>query len=129
MVNKLNLQNKVLFLGIQENIIPLLSISDVYMLPSKSEGFGLSALEALSCEVPVIGTNTGGLKEVIENGKSGFIFNPEDIDSMSEAVIRILGSKETRLKMGIEARKRAKLFDSKLIVPQYLKYYKKILNN
>ena len=129
MVNKLNLQNKVLFLGIQENIIPLLSISDVYMLPSKSEGFGLSALEALSCEVPVIGTNVGGLKEVIENGKSGFIFNPEDIDSMSEAAIKILCNTDTRVKMGAEARKRAKLFDSKLIVPKYLEYYKKILNS
>ena len=129
MVNKLNLQNKVLFLGIQENIIPLLSISDVYMLPSKSEGFGLSALEALSCEVPVIGTNVGGLKEVIENGKSGFIFNPEDIDSMSEAAIKILCNTDTRVKMGIEARKRAKFFDSKLIVPRYLKYYEKILNS
>ncbi|HEY4696061.1 MAG TPA: N-acetyl-alpha-D-glucosaminyl L-malate synthase BshA [Candidatus Hydromicrobium sp.] len=129
LVCKLNLEDKVLFLGIQENIIPLLNTSDVYMLPSKSEGFGLSALEALSCGVPVIGTNVGGLKEVVEHGRSGFIFDPGDIDSMSEAVIKILGSKEIRLKMGIESRKRAKLFDSKLIVPQYLKYYKKILNN
>ncbi|OFW51375.1 MAG: N-acetyl-alpha-D-glucosaminyl L-malate synthase BshA [Actinobacteria bacterium RBG_13_35_12] len=127
MVNKLNLEDKVLFMGIQENIIPLLNISDVYMLPSKSEGFGLSALEALSCEVPVIGTNVGGLKEVVEHGKSGFIINPEDIDSMSEAAIKILGSEETRSKMGAEARKRAKLFDSRLIVPKYLEYYKKIL--
>jgi N-acetyl-alpha-D-glucosaminyl L-malate synthase BshA len=128
MVNKLDLESKVFFLGIQENIIPLLSISDVYMLPSKSEGFGLSALEALSCEVPAVGTNVGGLKEVIEHGKSGFIFDPGDIDSMIEAVIKVLESREIRLKMGIEARKRAKLFDSKLIIPQYLKYYKKILN-
>ncbi len=129
LVYKLNLEDKVLFLGVQENVVPLLNISDVYMLPSRSEGFGLSALEALSCEVPVVGTNVGGLKEVVEHGKSGFVFDPEDIDSMSEAVIKILGSKETRLKMGVEARKRAKLFDGKLIVPQYLKYYKKILNN
>jgi glycosyltransferase involved in cell wall biosynthesis len=99
------------------------------MLPSKSEGFGLSALEALSCEVPVIGTNVGGLKEVIENGKSGFIFNPGDIDSMSEAAIKILCNMDIRVKMGIEARKRAKLFDSKLIVPKYLEYYEKILNS
>ncbi len=128
MVGKLNLENKVLFLGIQENIIPLLSISDIYMLPSKSEGFGLSALEALSCGVPVIGTDVGGLKEVIEHGKSGFIFNPADIISMSEAAINILQNKEVKLKMGMEARKRAKFFDSKIIVPQYMEYYRKILS-
>jgi N-acetyl-alpha-D-glucosaminyl L-malate synthase BshA len=69
MVKELNLEDKVFFTGIQEDIISILSISDLYMLPSKSEGFGLSALEALSCEVPVIGTGLGGLKEVIEQGK------------------------------------------------------------
>lgn len=129
LVRKLNLGSSVFFPGVQENIIPLLNISDVYMLPSKSEGFGLSALEALSCEVPVIGTNVGGLKEIIEDGKSGYLFDPEDVDSMSVAVMKILKSNEIRLKMGLEARKRAKFFDSKLIVPQYLEYYKRILNN
>jgi N-acetyl-alpha-D-glucosaminyl L-malate synthase BshA len=129
LVSKFDLSSSVFFLGVQENIIPLLNISDVYMLPSKSEGFGLSALEALSCEVPVIGTNVGGLKEVIENGKSGYLFDPGDIDSMSEAVVKILKSKEIRSEMGLEARERAKFFDSKSIVPRYLEYYKKILNN
>ena len=129
LVCKFNLGSSVFFLGVQENIIPLLNISDVYMLPSKSEGFGLSALEALSCGVPVIGTNVGGLKEIIENGKSGYLFDSGDIDSMSEAVVKILKSNEIRLEMGLEARKRAKLFDSKLIVPKYLEYYKRILNN
>jgi len=128
MVSELDLEDKVIFLGIQENIISLLNISDLFILPSKSEGFGLSALEALSCEVPVIGTSVGGLKEIVEHGRSGFIFNPEDIGSMTEAAVKILTSEDIRAKMGVEARKRAKLFDSRLIVPQYLKYYKKILN-
>ena len=128
MVSELGLEDKVKFLGIQENIIPLLNISDLYMLPSKSEGFGLSALEALSCEVPVIGTNIGGLKEVVQHGKSGFIFDPEDIDSMIEAAVKILSSDDARIQMGGEARKRAKLFDGRVIVPQYLKYYEKVLN-
>lgn len=129
MVSKLRLEDKVFFPGIQENVIPLLSISDVYMLPSKSEGFGLSALEALSCEVPVIGTSIGGLKEVIEHGKCGFIFNPSDIDSMSEAAVRILKNEELKQKMGAEARKRAKAFDSKIIIPRYLEYYKSIIGS
>ena len=128
MVKELNLEDKVFFAGIQQDIISILSISDLYMLPSESEGFGLSALEALSCEVPVIGTNIGGLKEVIEEGKSGYTFDPDDVDSMSKAAIRILKNKEVRMEMGFEARKRAKLFDSRVIVPQYLDYYERILN-
>ena len=128
MVKEINLEDKVFFVGVQQDIISILSISDLYMLPSESEGFGLSALEALSCEVPVIGTNIGGLKEVIEEGKSGYTFDPDDIDSMSEAAIKILKNKEVRMEMGTEARKRAKLFDSSVIVPQYLDYYERILN-
>lgn len=128
MVSKLKLEDKVLFLGMQENIIPLLNIGDLYMLPSKSEGFGLSALEALSCEVPVIGTHVGGLKEVVEHGKSGFIFDPEDIDSMTKAAVKILSDNDIRLKMGREARKRSKLFDINVIIPQYIDYYNTVLN-
>jgi N-acetyl-alpha-D-glucosaminyl L-malate synthase BshA len=127
-VSRLKLEDKVLFLGIQENIIPLLNMSDLYMLPSKSEGFGLSALEALSCEVPVIGTDIGGLKEVVEHGKSGFIFDPEDIDSMTKAAVKILSDNDIRLKMGREARKRSKLFDVNIIVPKYIDYYNAVLN-
>jgi N-acetyl-alpha-D-glucosaminyl L-malate synthase BshA len=127
-VSRLKLEDKVLFLGIQENIIPLLNMSDLYMLPSKSEGFGLSALEALSCEVPVIGTDVGGLKEVVEHGKSGFIFDPEDIDSMTKAAVKILSDNDIRLKMGREARKRSELFDVNIIVPQYIDYYNTVLN-
>jgi len=84
--------------------------------------------DILSCEVSVIWTSVGGLKEIVEHGRSGFIFDPEDIGSMTEAAVKILTSEDIRAKMGVEARKRAKLFDSRLIVPQYLKYYKKILN-
>ena len=129
MTSKLNLKDKVIFMGIQDNIIPLLNICDLYMLPSKSEGFGLSALEALSCGVPVIGTSIGGLKEVVEHGKSGFIFDPGDIDSMAESAVKILSSDVKRTGMADEARKRAELFDGSLIVPKYLKYYEKVLNS
>ncbi len=129
LVEKLKLEGKVFFLGWHDNIIPFLGVSDLYMLPSKSESFGLSALEALSCEVPVIGTNVGGLPEVVEDGVCGFLFNPDAIEKMSEAAIKILEDEEIRYKMGKAARKRAKLFDSKIIIPQYIKYYKDILNN
>ena len=129
MVEKLKLEDKVFFLGRYDNIIPVLSASDLYMLPSKSESFGLSALEALSCSVPVIGTNTGGLPEVVIDGQCGYLCDPNDIKSLANRALKILCSEELSKKMGHEARKRAKLFDSSIIVPQYINYYNEVLNN
>ena len=125
-VKRLDLSDKVVFLGRMDNVIPLLNSADLYLLPSKSESFGVSALEALSCSVPVIGTNVGGLKEVVKEGKSGYLFNPEDIEGMSNSALDILGSKNKLNKMKEEARKTALMFDSKVIIPKYIEYYKKI---
>jgi glycosyltransferase involved in cell wall biosynthesis len=97
------------------------------MLPSKSESFGLSALEALSCSVPVIGTKVGGLPEVVEDGKSGFLVNPDDVDDIAVSALKILGDFNQKQKMSEEARKRALLFDSRIIVPKYMDYYNEIL--
>ncbi|MBU4450198.1 MAG: N-acetyl-alpha-D-glucosaminyl L-malate synthase BshA [Actinobacteria bacterium] len=129
MVEKLKLEDKVFFLGRYDNIIPVLSASDLYMLPSKSESFGLSALEALSCSVPVIGINAGGLPEVVIDGQCGYLCDPDDIKSLANRALKILSSEELAKKMGQEARKRAKLFDSSIIVPQYMNYYNEVLNN
>jgi L-malate glycosyltransferase len=125
---KLGLNEKVIFLGRQDNIIPILNISDLFLLPSKSESFGLAALEALSCEVPVIGTNIGGLKEVITDGFCGYTYDPDDIRSMSDAAIKILSDKDLYKKFARNARKRALDFDCKVIIPQYLDYYKEIIS-
>ncbi|MCL5071706.1 MAG: N-acetyl-alpha-D-glucosaminyl L-malate synthase BshA [Actinobacteria bacterium] len=129
MVEKLKLGDKVFFLGRYDNVIPVLSVSDLYMLPSKSESFGLSALEALSCSVPVIGTNTGGLPEVVIDGQCGYLCDPNDVKSLANRATEILCSEELAEKMGQEARKRAMLFDSSIIVPQYINYYNEVLNN
>ncbi len=88
---------------------------------------GLSALEAMSCEVPIIGTSIGGLKEVVEDGVSGYICDPGDIKAMSKAAIAVLANKNNRVKMGLAARARAKKFDSKNIIDKYIDYYKKVL--
>ncbi|MCL4415376.1 MAG: N-acetyl-alpha-D-glucosaminyl L-malate synthase BshA [Actinobacteria bacterium] len=129
MVEKLKLGDKVFFLGRYDNIIPVLSASDLYMLPSKSESFGLSALEALSCSVPVIGTNTGGLPEVVIDGQCGYLCDPDDVKSLANRAIEVLCTDFYIQKMGQEARKRAVLFDSSIIVPQYINYYNEVLNN
>jgi N-acetyl-alpha-D-glucosaminyl L-malate synthase BshA len=125
---KLGLNDRVYFMGLMEDIVPVLSISDLYMLPSSSESFGLSALEALSCSVPVIGTKNGGLPEVVQEGVSGHLIDPDDVDAIASAALSILSSKKIIEDMGTNARKRALMFDSNKIVPQYLSYYNEILN-
>ena len=128
-VSRLNLNDYVVFLGRQDNVVPLLNSADLYLLPSKSESFGVSALEALSCSVPVIGTNVGGLKEVVKDRGCGYLFDPEDISGMTKAAIDILSNKSKLEKMSQEARKTALMFDSKIIIPKYIDYYKKIKNS
>jgi len=127
MVERLDLEKKVVFLGRQDDVIPLLNISDLYMLPSKSESFGLSALEALSCSVPVIGTKIGGMEEVVQDGLNGYLFDPDDIESISDAAISILMDDQKRYDMGQKARSRAEEFDDDVIVPIYEEYYNNVL--
>jgi N-acetyl-alpha-D-glucosaminyl L-malate synthase BshA len=126
--DKLGLNDRVYFMGLMEDIVPVLCISDLYMLPSSSESFGLSALEALSCSVPVIGTKNGGLPEVVQEGVSGHLIDPDDVDAIASAALSILSSKKIIEDMSTNARKRALMFDSNKIVPQYLSYYNEILN-
>ena len=125
---KLGISDKICFMGLRENIVPILNISDLYMLPSRSESFGLSALEALSCSVPVIGTKNGGLPEVVEDNVSGFLVDPDDVDLIADSALKILSDRSLKDRMSKAARQRALLFDSKIIVPQYLDYYNEIIN-
>jgi L-malate glycosyltransferase len=124
---KLGIEDKVSFMGLQENIIPVLDASDLYLLPSKSESFGLSALEALSCSVPVVGTRNGGLKEVIEDCGCGFLVDPESYEDIAEKSLEILSDGSLLDKMRNNARKKALKFDSDIIIPRYLEYYRRIL--
>ncbi|MCL6088480.1 MAG: N-acetyl-alpha-D-glucosaminyl L-malate synthase BshA [Actinobacteria bacterium] len=126
-VKRFDLNDKVIFLGRKDNVIPLLNSANLYLLPSKSESFGVSALEALSCGLPVIGTNVGGLKEVVANGVCGYLFDPDDINSMVNACLDILSSKRKMEIMSAEARKTALKFDSRIVIPIYLEYYRKII--
>src|SRR5699024_6783329 len=90
LVSKLNLTGKVLFLGRQKKISDLLSISDLKLLMSEQESFGLVLLEAMACEVAVIGTNVGGIPEVITHHETGYIVEVGDIDQASKYAIRLL---------------------------------------
>jgi len=120
---------KVLFLGRQDNLPDLMGCADVLLLPSELESFGLVALEAMSCEVPVVATIVGGLPEVVVHGETGFLANLGDVDTMAEYSLEILKNANLRQKLGQLGRKRAlEVFDQRKIVPLYEQYYEKILS-
>ena len=112
------------FLGSQKNTKEFLAISDLFILPSETESFGLAALEAMACNVPVISSNTGGLPEVIESGFSGYMSNVGDIDDMANNALKILNDLET---FKINARKTAEKFDIHVVIDDYIKLYKSLL--
>ncbi|OIJ15824.1 N-acetyl-alpha-D-glucosaminyl L-malate synthase BshA [Anaerobacillus arseniciselenatis] len=124
LVKELQLENKVLFLGNQKHVAHFLSISDLMMLLSEKESFGLVLLEAMACEVPVIGTNAGGIPEVIVDEKTGFLCDIGDIEAISARAVELLTDEELHKKMAIESLKRANEFFSKdTIISQYEDIY------
>lgn len=126
----LGISHLVEALGEQDQIIPLLSIADLFLLPSAQESFGLAALEAMACEVPVVASRVGGLHEVIEHGVTGFLRDPSDVDGMAEDGIRLLTDPELHLRVAAAGRRSVrKRFCRDLIVPQYENFYSEILAN
>jgi N-acetyl-alpha-D-glucosaminyl L-malate synthase BshA len=114
-------------LGEQDQVVPLLSVSDLFLLPSATESFGLAALEAMACEVPVVASRAGGLPEVVEDGVSGFLLAPEDAEGMAKAGVALLTNPALHAqfaKAGLERVKRH--FCSKRVVPQYEAYYQEV---
>jgi L-malate glycosyltransferase len=123
------LTEKVLFLGRQDNLPDLLGCADVFLLPSELESFGLAALEAMSCEVPVVATIVGGLPEVIVHGETGFLANLGDVDKMAEYSLEIIRNSNLRQRLGENGRRRAiEVFGQRKIVPLYERYYEKVLS-
>ena len=114
--------------GEQEEVLQLLSVADLFLLPSAQESFGLAAVEAMACEVPVVASNVGGLPEVIVDGVPGFLHPPEALDAMAASGIAILADVERRRTMGAAARRHVlDRFDADRIVPLYEQYYRDIL--
>lgn len=114
------------FLGKLEAVEEVLSVCDLFIMPSEKESFGLAALEAMACEVPVISSNTGGLPELNVHGKTGFLSNVGDVDDMVKNALIIL--KDDRLpEFKKNALERAKEFDINTILPQYVRFYEKVI--
>ena len=128
LAKKLGIEDKVVFLGNSYEIDRILCYSDLFMLPSQTESFGLSALEAMASGVPVISTNSGGLPEVNVHGVSGYLSNVGDIDDMSKNAIHILCDEARLGTFKTNARKEAQKFDLHQIVPQYEAIYEKTMN-
>ena len=127
-LRKNNLKNRVIFLGKTNEVDEILCSSDLFLLPSEKESFGLAALEAMALKVPVISTNTGGLKELNINGNSGFTSDIGDIDSMASNAIKILSDKSLKKKYRSQAFKNAKKYDINKIIPLYENIYDEAIN-
>jgi N-acetyl-alpha-D-glucosaminyl L-malate synthase BshA len=124
----LGLQHDVTFYGNQESFVEILSIADIFLMPSQSESFGLSALEAMACNVPVVSSNAGGLPELNLHGETGYIAEIGDIDKMADYTLELLQNITKYRIFSKNARDRAEnLFSSELVVPRYEKYYEKVL--
>jgi N-acetyl-alpha-D-glucosaminyl L-malate synthase BshA len=124
----LGLTSDVHFVGEQDQVLPLLSISDVFLLPSAQESFGLAALEAMACEVPVIASCVGGLPEVITHEENGFLHAPDDLEGMARSAVMVLTDDRLHRRVAGAARRTVhQRFCDVKIVPIYEAYYEEIL--
>jgi N-acetyl-alpha-D-glucosaminyl L-malate synthase BshA len=124
---ELGLCDEIRFLGKQEAIEEILSISDLFLMPSETESFGLAALEAFACQVPVVSSNAGGLPEVNLHGETGFLANFGDIQAMIDYSVEILGSDERLAFFRKNALQQAKQFELHNILPLYEALYERTL--
>ncbi|QYO65308.1 N-acetyl-alpha-D-glucosaminyl L-malate synthase BshA [Leptolyngbya sp. 7M] len=126
---QLGVKDKALFVGKQARIPDYLGVSDIFLLPSELESFGLAALEAQACELPVIATRIGGIPEVVNDGESGFLSEIGDVAKMAEDTLKLVLDKEMRLAFGKRGRELAvERYSTEKIIPQYIAYYERVLN-
>jgi N-acetyl-alpha-D-glucosaminyl L-malate synthase BshA len=130
LVRQLDLVDKVKFLGKQDGLVEILTASDVFLIPSQSESFGLAALEAMACGLPVVSSSVGGLPELIKHNECGFIAEIGDVERMAKYVIDLLSNERKYKLFSQNARQRAvNKFDKSKVVPLYEEHYRKILNS
>ena len=128
LAKQLNVFERVEMVGKQAKISDYVGISDISLLPSELESFGLAALEAQSCEIPVIASRVGGIPEVVSDGETGFLSDVGDTDKMSNDVFRLLSDENLSLKFGARGRELAiARYHAEKIIPQYIAFYEKVL--
>jgi N-acetyl-alpha-D-glucosaminyl L-malate synthase BshA len=120
--------NRVFFLGNVGNLEEIVGASDIFLLPSEAESFGMAALEAMASSVPVIATRAGGLPEVVDDGETGFLLPVGDVEGMAARALEILSDRPLRVRMGAAAREVAlDRFDENKIVPKYREMYERVM--
>jgi N-acetyl-alpha-D-glucosaminyl L-malate synthase BshA len=128
LIDELGIGTQVELIGEAQDVVGLLSVSDLFLLPSLQESFGLSALEAMACGVPVVASNVGGLPEVVVDGVTGFLHPPDQVSQMAESAIRILSDPELHARMAAAGvRLATERFSADRIVPQYEALYEQTL--
>jgi len=128
LVQREGLSQKVFFLDFVSDVAGVLSIADLFLLPSEMESFGLAAIEALSCEVPVIASRVGGVPEAVADGECGYLFEPDDVEGMIAAGIQLLTQDDLRVQMGKEGRRWVVTrFHETQIVKRYEEFYQYVL--
>ena len=124
---QIGLCHEIRFLGKQDAVEEILAIADLFLMPSAKESFGLAALEAMACEVPVISSNIGGISEVNIHGVTGFLSDVGDIKEMSANAIKLLSDETMLDTFKANAFARAQTFDIEIILPQYEAFYNKVM--
>ncbi len=124
---ELGITERVKFLGKQEAVVELLSISDLMLMTSETESFGLAALEAMACSVPVVAYKVGGLPELIRDGDNGYTVPKADVEALAARAIEVLRNSPLHARMAHCARETALRYDTACIVPLYEKFYKQVL--
>jgi N-acetyl-alpha-D-glucosaminyl L-malate synthase BshA len=124
----LDVDDHVQFLGEQDRVVPLLSVADAFLLPSAQESFGLAALEAMACSLPVVASCVGGLPEVVEQGVNGYLHAKDDLVGMADSVRRLLTDEPLRQRFSDASRRIAEeRYSDTKIVPRYESYYRSVL--
>jgi N-acetyl-alpha-D-glucosaminyl L-malate synthase BshA len=124
----LGVYDKCSFVGKQPKIVDYLSAADVLLLPSEQESFGLAALEAMACEVPVVASRVGGVPEVVTDGVTGFLSDVGDVEKMAKDAALLLSDPKLRQEMGQRARESAIAnYRTDIIIPQYIKFYEEVI--
>jgi N-acetyl-alpha-D-glucosaminyl L-malate synthase BshA len=125
---QLKVQDRIHFVGKQDNVNELLPLADLMLMPSEMESFGLAALEAMACSVPSIATRVGGVPELIDDGRNGLLFDVGDVDSMAKAAIALLSDDSRLALLSKAARQTAQdHFCASRIIPLYERYYDRVI--
>ena len=127
MAEEMNLSSRVHFLGTQVDPFPLLGVADLVVLPSEKESFGLVALEAMACSLPVVATDAGGLPELVSDGETGLLVPVNNYVALAAAMRQLLNDHELHRRFSLAARRRAERFATSIIIPQYEELYRNLI--